>query len=1091
MPDSIPKLSFTGGELAPNLYNRTDLVKHGTAVRRMKNMFVRPQGAVSNRGGFKFINETLESAKKSKLFPFQFSVEQAYALEFGDKYIRVYANQGLVTEGPIGGTNLVDAGSFQWTAVATGGHVEYYLELLGGGDPGITTSFAALYEDANTENRPMVGGILGSLEKGEWSFGKIGGVPAWGNAYYVRLSDDVDPDTKEEGYLESAIIQPVGFGTDIVDAAVFRWVRIFILNEYYLEPLNPGQGSLRPPEHIYEDVGGANVLLTPGTVFHLSPGEWGYSTQAENVLGGVPINTIVVRLNDSTDPSAKADGYAEAVYIQPVGEGISRVDTEKFQWTVSTSGTPVGVEYYLEAFGGGFPVALPRQLPRSMWEDAGRTNTKLTAVVALNLGSLNAGEWTLGKNDGQTFPTLYVRLTDDSDPDSNTEGYVTVGFIEQITTSYREADLDRIQVSQSADVLYITHPSYPRQKLTRRAHDDWILSPVLSKTSIAAPTGLVETASGAGPTANWVVTAVSITGEESIASNRVTSDSGSTFNWTPVADADHYNFYKDDTFSGTYGWVGSAGTELFFEPPAFIIPDYSKAPPKTRTPFDEIDDYPGVSVFHEQRTVYARTNNAPQSLFGSVTGVPDNFNVSVPVQASDAYTFTLNSNQMNEITWLVSLSDLLIGTIGAEWRMRPGGDSNAITPSSVDVKPQTRWGSARKPPVVVGNSVIFLNRKQDILRDLQFSLEADGYKGNDLTIMARHLFDDYTITDMTYQPNDDSIIWCIRNDGKLLGLTYFKEHDVFGWHIHETDGKFESIVSLETTSGVSDLYVIVKRIIGGVTKRFIEVLHARLPLRDDGIRDIQDAFFVDSGLSLDRPGTITGATQASPVVITSVAHGLSNTDLVDIVEIEGMVELNDLRYKVANVAADTFELTDPEDDTDIDGTEFTVYTENGKAREAVTTISGLSHIEGKAVSVLANGFVIPNLVVASGAITLPTPASRVHVGLPYTSEMETLNFVTAIRGGGTSQDKVGVISSALVTLENTRALNIGPQTDRLETAPIRFTEDYGEAIGLFTGEMEVILDSGEPRAPRLVIQNTDPIPITVTSITARMDHGEA
>lgn len=1091
MSDSIPKLSFTGGELAPNLYSRTDLVKYGTAVRRMENMFVRPQGAASNRGGFKFVHVTRDSTKKSKLFPFQFSVEQAYALEFGDKYIQIYTNQGLVIDGPTGGVNLVDASSFKWTQVVSGAHNEYYLELLGGGDPGITTSFAVLYENAKKEDRPMVGGVLGSLNKGEWGFGKIGGVPAWGNAYYVRLSDDVDPDTKEEGFLESAIVQLVGYGTDIIDADVFRWIPLpFTTGEYYLEPIGVDQSNLFLPENIYEDVGGADVLLASGgTIFSLAPGEWARSTLAEATAFGIPTSSIVVRLNDSTDPSTKPDGYAEAVYIQPVGQGTGRVHTEKFKWTVSASG--VG-EYYLESFGGGFPVYLPwLQVPQSMWEDAGRTNTELTWVFPATLGSLNAGEWTVGINDGQAFPTLYVRLTDDSDPDSNSEGYVTVGYVEQVKTPYREADLDRIQVSQSADVLYITHPSYPRQKLTRRAHDDWIISPVVSETSIIAPGFLVKSVAGAGPLANWVVTAVSITGEESTKSNVVTAESGSTFVWTPVADVDHYNVYKDDTFSGTYGWVGSAGNEFFFEPPAFITPDYAKAPPTARSPFNSIGNYPGVSVFHEQRTVYARTNNAPQSLFGSVTGVPDNFNVSVPVQASDAYTFTLNSSQMNEITWLVSLSDLLIGTIGAEWRMRPGGDSNAITPSSVDVKPQTRWGSARKTPVVVGNSVIFLNRQQNILRDLQFSLEADGYKGNDLTIMARHLFDDYTITDMAYQPNDDSIIWCIRDDGKLLGLTYFKEHDVFGWHIHETNGKFESIVSIETTSGVSDLYAIIKRTIGGVTKRFVEVLHARLPLRDDGIRDIQDAFFVDSGLSLDSPLTITGATQASPVVITSVAHELSNADLVDIVEVEGMVELNDLRYKIANVAADTFELTNPDDDTDIDGTEFTTYTENGKARKAVTTISGLDHIEGEAVSVLANGFVIPNLVVASGAITLPTPASRVHVGLPYTSEMETLNFVTTIRGGGTSQDKVGVISSALVTLENTRALNIGPQTDRLETVPIRFTEDYGKAIGLFTGEKEVIVDSGESRAPRLVIQNTDPIPITVTSITARMDHGQA
>ena len=84
------------------------------------------------------------------------------------------------------------------------------------------------------------------------------------------------------------------------------------------------------------------------------------------------------------------------------------------------------------------------------------------------------------------------------------------------------------------------------------------------------------------------------------------------------------------------------------------------------------------------------------------------------------------------------------------------------------------------------------------------------------------------------------------------------------------------------------------------------------------------------------PAVITGATQASPVVITAVAHGFSNGDSVKITGVIGMTELNSNTYKIANKATNTFELTDPDDDTNIDGTSFTAYTSGGFARKIQT-----------------------------------------------------------------------------------------------------------------------------------------------------------
>ena len=96
MPFSLIQPSFSGGEIAPSLYGRVDLAKYSTALRKCHNFIVRQYGGVENRPGTRFIAETKYQNKKSRLIPFQFSTVQTYALEFGDRYIRVFKEGGQV-----------------------------------------------------------------------------------------------------------------------------------------------------------------------------------------------------------------------------------------------------------------------------------------------------------------------------------------------------------------------------------------------------------------------------------------------------------------------------------------------------------------------------------------------------------------------------------------------------------------------------------------------------------------------------------------------------------------------------------------------------------------------------------------------------------------------------------------------------------------------------------------------------------------------------------------------------------------------------------------------------------------------------------
>ncbi len=685
------------------------------------------------------------------------------------------------------------------------------------------------------------------------------------------------------------------------------------------------------------------------------------------------------------------------------------------------------------------------------------------------------------------FGDKYIRFIKDGGQVVYPVGDPNEGDVVEVVTTYAEADLPLLKFTQSADVLYITHPNYAPAKLSRTSHYAWTLADIDFQASIAAPTGL-GCAGGSGT--KYVVTAVNEDGNESIMSNVATGGVSNALTWNAVSGASYYNVYKDTSNSGQYYYIGQATTTSFTEPSGGITQNKDRSPPLSKSPFESAGSYPGVCAFFEQRLLFARTNDEPQTIWGSVVGDFENMNVSYPIQDDDSFKFTINAKQVNEIRWLAPLNEVLLGTSGGEWKMASGSNSDAISPTSVNLKQQSQWGVSHVQPLTIGNTLLFISGAGDTVRDLLYSFEVDGYAGNDLTILANHLFRDYVLTDWAYQQYPDSVVWCVRDDGTLLGLTYKKEHEVMAWHVHDTDGKFESIATIQTADGMSELYCIVTRYIDGSWKRYIERFMPRLPANSDYEIDISDAYFVDCGLSYDNPVEITDAVNGAPTVkLVAPDHGLLDDDFIDVVQVKGMTEVNGKRFKVQVTGDDVYLYT--EDGDPIDGTDYGDYIEGGFLRKAVKTISGLDHLEGKTVAALADGNSIQGLVVTGGAITLRNRASRIHVGLPYISDIETMDFVMQAAGASTIQDRVRNIPSVLVRFENTRASFVGPRFDEtLVEIPFRTDEPFGAPIRLFTGDKEVSLEASTYREGRVCIRNVDPVPFTILAIIPRIDAGE-
>lgn len=659
----------------------------------------------------------------------------------------------------------------------------------------------------------------------------------------------------------------------------------------------------------------------------------------------------------------------------------------------------------------------------------------------------------------------------------------------ELTTPYVEADLPLLKFVQSADIMTICHASYAPRNLSRTAHYAWSLSTITVGPGVSKPTGLSSsyTGTGTGTDYAYVVTAVDKeTGEESISStstsqtNKDLTTSGDklTLTWTAVAGF-RYNIYKDQNSSGFYGFIGSAENGQFID--RNIQPEYAIAPAlATRNPFSGAGDWPGVVAYYQQRRMFANSDNDPQKIWGSQSANYENFNVSSPTQDSDAVTFSIVSQQVNEIRHLVPLKrGLFFFTSGGEWLAAGTGDNAVITPSSFRADQETNYGCSNVRPVVAGPNIIYVQEKGSTVRDLEYSLEIDGYSGNELSVLANHLFDKYEIKEMDFAKVPFSIVWAVRDDGTLLGMTYQREHQVWGWHRHDTAGKFESVAVVG--EGQEDVaYFIVRRRINGSWVRTIERMDTRI------VKDVRDGFFVDCGLSIDIPVAVEGATQANPVVVTSTGHSLSNGDLVDIVGVEGMTELNGNRYKVANVAANTFELQD-EDGVDIDGTAFSIYLEGGYYRKAESTFTGLDHLEGETVSILADGSVLPQQVVSGGAITLTVPASRVHAGLPYTSDLEPLppNMVTK---AGTTQNRLRRISKLHFWVRLSRGAWVGPDAANL-TEIKQDNALLDSPVELRTEIVEQVVNPSWGKDATVLIRQVDPLPLWITGVIPEITSG--
>ena len=582
-----------------------------------------------------------------------------------------------------------------------------------------------------------------------------------------------------------------------------------------------------------------------------------------------------------------------------------------------------------------------------------------------------------------------------------------------------------------------------------------------------APNGIDESAPSAAASAN---------------NNLNAQGSSNTITWSAVSGAARYNIYKRQ--NGLYGLIGQTDLTTFTD--NNIGPDLGITPPIVDTVFASSGNYPGAVSYFEQRRVFAGTTNAPQTLWMTRTGTESDISYHIPLLDTDRIAFRVAAREANTIRHLVPLTQLLALTSAAEWRVSPV-NSDVISPTTISVRPQSYVGANNVQPSIVNNTVVYCSARDGHVRELGYSWQASGFVTGDLSIRATHLFDNFDITDMCYSKAPQPLLWFISSTGSMLGLTYIPEQQIGAWHQHETDGDFETCAAV--AEGAEDrLYVIVKRTIGGVTKRYVERFASRQ------VGELKDCFFVDSGLTYNGTNTtattvtVTGGTTWGPAdVLTITASSAifqfpATTDVGDAIV---LTDANGNTYRLTILSTTSTTVATARTDlilpVALRGVATAVW---AFARD---TVAGLTHLEGKTVSILADGAVMPQVTVTGGVAVLQRPSVVVHVGLPYVSDLETLPMALQMEAFG--QGRAKNVNEAFLRVYRSSGIFVGPDADNLVEAKQRTTEPYGSPPGLKTDEIGVKLTPTWRQAGRVYVRQSDPLPLTIVGLTLEVSIG--
>lgn len=655
------------------------------------------------------------------------------------------------------------------------------------------------------------------------------------------------------------------------------------------------------------------------------------------------------------------------------------------------------------------------------------------------------GKFFLVANAGATF-TLQD-LDGNNIDTSGFTAYDSAGTAERVfelATPYAEADLLQLKHNQNADTMYITYPTYEIRKLTRTDHDAWTLSR-FTRTNDPF-TQVITAATKANPCVVTIAGHGYSTGEEIRIEDvaGMTELNGIDYTITRIG-AD--TFSLDGINSSGFTTYTSGGY-------AFLL-----------------GDMPRSVSFYEGALVYGGTNLRPESFWKSRgpadTGEPryDDFTTGEDDDHAVFFTLAPVQGKVDSFRWITGNTKyLLAGTFGGITKITGSRDDEPITPTSIQVKPIDDFGCADISPISQGGIILYVQRGRLIMRSFEFDVLSDNFISVDRNLPADHMTET-GLTQLAFQTGQPDILWSVRTDGLLIGVTFKSREDVSGWHRHLLGGshinsrgiinfgKVLSVGSLPQEDNEDQVWIIVEREIDGVTRRYVEYFADPITFEpkesfftgeENRIADTskylnltyekqKEYICVDSAITFDgsvrgtvavatmTPGALTGVS----VTFTAGASVFTADDVGNQIWRKYVNGTEDGRAEIiAFTNATTVTCKILVDFTSTDAIPA------GEWYLTAKSLSGLGHLEGEDVVVVTDGRPHPGRTVSSGTISLQFEASVVHVGLKYVGILQTQNLEF---GGinGPAQAKLRNIVDVNLRLLSTLGLKYGTDLYRL------------------------------------------------------------
>lgn len=663
----------------------------------------------------------------------------------------------------------------------------------------------------------------------------------------------------------------------------------------------------------------------------------------------------------------------------------------------------------------------------------------------------------------------------------------------QITTVFRESEVFDVHYTQLNDIIWLTHPSHPPQKLIRTSDNSWAISnaPIIGgpflDDNTPTPTAGSVSAGTVTITASATTGTVNLTVSPTNAS--LFTLSGSTLG--------HHNAYwmlgglahtNVTTGLQEVGYVRITHVINSYTATATVLKNI-KALANTlwaEGAWSAVRGYPSRVSFQERRLWFARTNHEPQKEWGSKIFEYENFALDTESD-DDALNLPLASNESNEIQWLAPGKSLIAGTYGGAF-VTNSGSTAPITPDNANASEEIGYGSEDIQPKKIGNFLYYVQRFGKKLREMFYNLELDTYKASDKTILSPHILDG--VVDMDVQQNPESLLYCVLEDGTMAVMTRELDQEVTAWSRHTTSGTYTSIAIIPSQSANYDeAWVIVERWINGTQKKYVEYFeNIEVPDRQDLCLYLHSALTYNAYESTSTSAvTISLSASSGSVTLTSSSAYFAGSHVnrtIRAINSAGTTVGEGTITATASTTSITLSIT-----TTFNALSYV----SGLWGMSVRSVAGLSHLEAKTVGILADGLVDSlTKTIASATVTMASLSFVVQVGLSYDQILYTLPK-EAGTNRGTAQGKIQRYNEiAFKVNRSTQGFKYGQDASNLDDVNLAFTPTV---TTLYTGILPsqgggISMRGGYHRGAQVYIKNSNPLPIEILSIMGALDTEE-